>query len=51
MQVNIQGVEHDQVDLRKRKILWDNDRRETLVLYRRCEQYCIILSSRNKSFP
>ena len=29
----------------------DNDRRETLVLYCRCEQYCIIFSSRNKSFP
>ena len=34
-----------------RKFSCDNDRRETLVLYRRCEQYSIILSSRNKSFP
>ena len=33
------------------KFSCDNDRRKTLVLYRRCEQYSIILSLRNKSFP
>ena len=34
-----------------RKFSYDNNRRETLVLYCRCEQYCIVLPSRNKSFP
>ena len=33
-----------------RKFSCDNDQRETLVLYCRCEQYCIVLPSRNKSF-
>ena len=34
-----------------RKFSRDNDQRETLVPYCRCEQYSIVLSSKNKLFP